>query len=160
MPQADRTATMASFRTGSTQILVATDVASRGIDITDIDLVINFDMARNGDDYIHRIGRTGRIEQQGCAISFITAKEWNLMVAIERYINSKFAKRAIKSLEGKYKGPKKTKSSGKLATTKKRPKNKALTTAKNKKSKAKNGKLKSPNIIKKDDGFAPMKKKK
>ncbi|WP_026244584.1 DEAD/DEAH box helicase [Dasania marina] len=156
MSQEDRSTTMTSFRSGATQILVATDVASRGIDINDIDLVINFDMARNGDDYIHRIGRTGRVEQKGLAISFITAKEWNLMAAIERYVTVSFEKRTIKPLLGKYKGPKKLKSSGKAASTTKRSKVKA---AEPKKKKKKTG-ARPSRPVKALDGFAPIKKKK
>jgi superfamily II DNA/RNA helicase len=161
MTQEERTTTMRSFSTGSTQILVATDVASRGLDINDIDLVINFDMARNGDDYIHRIGRTGRVNNKGLAVSFICPNEWNLMIAIERYINSKIEKRVISGLLGKWKGPKKTKTSGKLSSKVKRNKIDATGTKKSKtksKSKAK-AKTSKPKIAPLD-GFAPIKKKK
>lgn len=159
MSQDERSATMASFRSHTTQVLVATDVASRGLDVSDIDLVINFDMARNGDDYIHRIGRTGRADQQGVAISFITAREWNLMVAIERYTQAQFERRTIKALVGKYKGPKKVKNSGKVAGKAKRPK---LKDDKVKGTKLKSRPKKSKSAAKKApvDGFAPMKKKK
>ena len=161
MSQEDRSATMANYRSHAVQILVATDVASRGLDVTDIDLVINFDMARNGDDYIHRIGRTGRAEQQGLAVSFITDKEWNLMVAIERYTQATFEHRTIKSLIGKYKGPKKVKSSGKVAGKTKRTKLKAdqaKPTKKKEKVKAKKSKGASKKSF--GDGFSPMAKKK
>ncbi|MGB1272376.1 MAG: DEAD/DEAH box helicase, partial [Endozoicomonas sp.] len=58
-------------------ILIATDVAARGLDIKDVQLVINLEMARNGDDYVHRIGRTGRAGEQGLAISLVGPDEWN-----------------------------------------------------------------------------------
>ncbi|RUS72743.1 hypothetical protein EGW08_019493 [Elysia chlorotica] len=67
-----RDKTLSSFRDGQTQILVATDVASRGLDVNDIKLVINFDYPNAIDDYIHRIGRTGRAEKKGTAFTFIT----------------------------------------------------------------------------------------
>ncbi|GFR75646.1 ATP-dependent RNA helicase dbp2 [Elysia marginata] len=67
-----RDKTLSSFRDGQTEILVATDVASRGLDVNDIKLVINFDYPNAVDDYIHRIGRTGRAEKKGTAITFVT----------------------------------------------------------------------------------------
>ena len=160
MSQDERNATMANFRSHNTKVLVATDIASRGLDISDIDLVINFDMARNGDDYIHRIGRTGRAESAGLAISFICPNEWNLMIAIERYLNNKFERRVIKALVGKWKGPKKTKSSGKVAGKTKR-KNSAIASDKPKgKNKSKEPSKPKFNKTQPIDGFAPFKKKK
>lgn len=106
--------------TGTLKILIATDVAARGIDIKGVDMVINRDMPRSGDDYIHRTGRTGRAGEQGRAISLISPTEWNLMASIERYLKTKFEKRQIKGLEGSYSGPKKLKSSGKAAGPKKK----------------------------------------
>ena len=108
------------LREGHLSALVATDVAARGLDIEGVELVINFDMPRSGDEYIHRIGRTGRAGQQGIAISLIGATEWNLMSSIERYLRVQFERRAIKELAGDYKGPKKLKNSGKAAGGKKK----------------------------------------
>lgn len=120
LEQKDRNRILQNFRTGSTKVLVATDVASRGLDIDGVDLVINFHMARNGDDYVHRIGRTGRAGEMGLAIALISHNEWNLKAAISRYIRVDLEPRTIKSLEGVYKGPKKLKSNGKAAGTKKK----------------------------------------
>ncbi len=120
MIQPDRNRVMMLLREGKVNILVATDVAARGLDIPGVDLVINLDMARNGDDYIHRIGRTGRAGQQGVAISMIGPHEWNLMASIERYLQVKFERKTIKGLEGQWRGPKKLKSNGKAAGTKKK----------------------------------------
>ena len=160
MKQSERTSTMSAFRNGSINVLVATDVASRGLDVGDIDLVINFDLSRNSDDHVHRIGRTGRAGKEGLAISFVTPKDWNHKVTLERFYQTKFEQRTIKALVGAYKGPKKLKSSGKAAGSKK-AKLKAKAVAKaNKKSPAKAKKMakaKKPVLI---DGFAPMKKKK
>ncbi|MGB4246596.1 MAG: DEAD/DEAH box helicase [Pseudohongiellaceae bacterium] len=110
-----RNSTTTAFRDGKINVLVASDVASRGLDVKGIDLVVNFDMARKGDDYVHRIGRTGRAGQQGLAVAFIAPNEWNLKASIERYLNVTFESRKIKELPGTYKGPKKLKASGKAA---------------------------------------------
>ena len=83
-------------------------------------------MARNGKDYVHRIGRTGRAGEEGLAISLIDHNEWNLMSGIERYLKQTFERRRIKELQGSYTVPKKTKASGKAAgSKKKKPKDKA-----------------------------------
>jgi len=121
MSQDERNQMMAFLRQGTVKILVATDVAARGLDIKGVDLVINFDMARSGKDYVHRIGRTGRAGKQGLAISLITHQEWNLMTGIERYLKHEFERRTIREIAGKYRGPKKLKSSGKAAGGKKKP---------------------------------------
>ena len=119
MSQRERKHVMRLLTDGKINILIATDVAARGLDIKGIDLVINLEMARNGDDYVHRIGRTGRANQQGLAISLIGPDEWNRMAGIERYLRLSFEKRTIKALIGSYKGPKKLKNSGKAAKKKK-----------------------------------------
>src|SRR5690606_38163404 len=115
-----RNSTIAAFREGKFNVLIASDVASRGLDVKGIDLVINFDMARKGDDYVHRIGRTGRAGREGLAISLIAPSEWNLRASVERYLNLTMELRRIKEVPGTYKGPKKVKSSGKAASTGKR----------------------------------------
>jgi ATP-dependent RNA helicase DDX43 len=65
------------FRKGETKVLIATDVASRGIDVNDISVVINYDMPRNMEEYVHRVGRTGRAGRKGRAVSFYTRKDWS-----------------------------------------------------------------------------------
>ncbi|BFM11404.1 DEAD/DEAH box helicase [Simiduia litorea] len=119
MAQEDRNKVMELMRKGHVKVLVATDVAARGLDIGGIELVINFDMARNGDDYTHRIGRTGRAGAEGHAISFITPQEWNLKAGVERYLGTSFEIITIPGFESRYKGPEKVKSSGKAAGPKK-----------------------------------------
>jgi ATP-dependent RNA helicase SrmB len=118
MDQKDRNRIMALYRDGVVNNLMATDLAARGLDIKGINLVINFDMPRNGIDYIHRIGRTGRADEQGTTIALVKHTEWNLMSGIERFLQQKFIRRSIKELEGSYKGPKKLKTSGKAAGSK------------------------------------------
>lgn len=117
-----RNSTTTAFRDGKINILIASDVASRGLDVKGIDLVVNFDMARKGDDYVHRIGRTGRAGKEGLAVALIAPNEWNLKASIERYLRVTFESRKIKELPGTYKGPKKLKSSGKAAAPAKRKK--------------------------------------
>ena len=89
MSQRERTRTINRFKNNEIQILVATDVAARGIDVDDITHVINFDIPRQVEDYIHRIGRTGRAERKGKAISLVTDKEKFMLQRIEKYANVK-----------------------------------------------------------------------
>jgi ATP-dependent RNA helicase RhlE len=71
--QGARTQALADFKAGSLQVLIATDVAARGIDVTELPAVVNFDLPRSTDDYLHRIGRTGRAGASGVAVSFVSA---------------------------------------------------------------------------------------
>jgi len=84
--QAQRKAALDGFINGKFRILVATDIASRGIDVKDISIVINFDMPSNSEDYVHRIGRTGRVGRYGKAISFVTSSEKSDIKRIEYLI--------------------------------------------------------------------------
>ncbi|MFT5708770.1 MAG: superfamily II DNA/RNA helicase [Oceanospirillaceae bacterium] len=167
LTQEQRKHVIGLVKLGTLNILIATDVAARGIDIKGIDLVINRDMPRSGDDYIHRTGRTGRAGAEGKAVSLIIPTEWNLMASIERYLKAKFEKRKIAGLEGSYDGPKKLKSSGKAAGPKKKKPSKKLgvkptkKSASNKKaapSKKPAQKREKPVII--DDGNAPFTRRK
>ncbi len=83
---AQRKQALEGFKTGKYRVLVATDIAARGIDVKGIGLVINFDLPDNAEDYVHRIGRTGRAGQTGRAISFATPDQRNDIRAIERLI--------------------------------------------------------------------------
>jgi ATP-independent RNA helicase DbpA len=85
LEQADRDRVMAKFRGGSLNVLVATDVAARGIDIADLDLVCNFDLPSKPETYIHRIGRTGRAGKRGLALSLITPRDLHRVEAIETH---------------------------------------------------------------------------
>lgn len=99
--QQKRNNILRQFRTGQIQFLVATDVAARGIDISDITHVINYDIPRTGEDYVHRIGRTGRAGKEGIAISFISASEAIQLKRIERTIGMKIPQEVIPGLEAK-----------------------------------------------------------
>ncbi len=84
--QAQRREALSGFKSGKYRILVATDIAARGIDVQDIEIVVNFDLPENSDDYVHRIGRTGRAGKKGRAISFATPREQREIRTIERLI--------------------------------------------------------------------------
>lgn len=84
-----RTKALKDFKTGFCRILVATDIASRGIDVKDIELVINFDLPDNPEDYVHRIGRTGRAGKTGKAISFVVPEQKRDLLIIEKLINTR-----------------------------------------------------------------------
>lgn len=118
--QEERKQGVERLRQGHVQVLIATDVAARGLDIEGVDLVINFDMPRSGDEYVHRVGRAGRAGQDGLAISLVCHNDWNLMSSIRRYLQQAFEMRQIKELPGSYTGPKKVKASGKAAGSKKK----------------------------------------
>ncbi|MDX5298114.1 MAG: DEAD/DEAH box helicase, partial [Gammaproteobacteria bacterium] len=120
--QKDRKLAVERFLQGEKCVLVATDVAARGLDIEGLDLVVNFDMPRRGEDYVHRSGRTGRAGAEGLTISLIAPFEWNLMSSVERYLRQHFERRVIAEVKGSYQGPKKLKASGKAAGTKKKKK--------------------------------------
>lgn len=84
--QDEREKIMLDFRSGKTKILVATDIVSRGIDIDDIDLIINYDIPSDAEDYVHRVGRTARAERSGLAISFINKDDIYKFMKIEKLI--------------------------------------------------------------------------
>ena len=88
--QANRQRTLDKFRRGRIQVLVATDVAARGIDVNDVSHVINYDIPTEPDSYVHRIGRTGRAGAQGQAITFYTPDQHKEVRAIERYVGIRF----------------------------------------------------------------------
>jgi superfamily II DNA/RNA helicase len=111
--QDTRNRLLRNFRKDDLNVLIATDVASRGLDIPDLDLIINFDVPRNGEDYMHRIGRTGRMFESGQAITLVNANEWNNMISIENFLKISCTERKIKPLAAKFTGPENRKSSGK-----------------------------------------------
>jgi len=88
LPQHRRQAALEGFRTGSIKILVATDIAARGIDVLSISHVINYDMPESTDDYIHRIGRTGRVNKNGDALTFVTSADADKISALERLLDA------------------------------------------------------------------------
>lgn len=97
--QRQRTSTTRRFREGQISLLVATDVAARGIDIPAISHVINFDLPPNVEDYIHRIGRTGRADAKGVALSFALGRDRVLVERIEKYTGRAIATKTIEGME-------------------------------------------------------------
>jgi ATP-dependent RNA helicase SrmB len=103
MPQDKRNRSIERFKNGTVKVLVATDVAARGLDIDDITHVINFDMPRKTDIYVHRIGRTGRAGNKGTAISLVEAHDMLVIGKIERYVNERLPRRIVEGLRPKFK---------------------------------------------------------
>lgn len=97
MPQASRDRVMSKFRSGGLRFLVATDVAARGIDVDDIQVVFNFDLPYDAEDYVHRIGRTGRAGRSGLGISFASGREVFLIRDIERFTRQRMRRGEIPS---------------------------------------------------------------
>jgi len=87
MVQGARDRVMKKFRAGDVRILVATDVVGRGIDVTSISHIINYDIPQSSDDYVHRVGRTGRMGREGIAYTFVTTEEGGELTRIEILIN-------------------------------------------------------------------------
>ncbi len=88
MEQAQRDIIMKEFRSGSSRVLIATDLLARGIDVQQVSLVINYDLPTNRENYIHRIGRGGRFGRKGVAINFITADDVRMMREIEQFYST------------------------------------------------------------------------
>ncbi|MEO7559638.1 MAG: DEAD/DEAH box helicase [Nitrosospira sp.] len=103
MNQRDRTRTLTKLRHGGLRVLVATDVAARGIDVVGITHVINFDLPKFAEDYVHRIGRTGRAGASGIAVSFASGKDGVNLKKIERFTGQRIDSHVIPGLEPRFK---------------------------------------------------------
>ena len=99
LKQMQRDRVMNSFRNGKTEILVATDVAARGIDVDDVEAVFNYDIPQDDEYYVHRIGRTGRAGREGKALSLVVGKEVYKLRDIQRYCKTKIIPQPIPSLD-------------------------------------------------------------
>ena len=99
MSQGQRKAAMEGFRSGHFHVLVATDLAARGIDVSSISHVVNFDIPRTVDDYTHRIGRTGRAAKTGDAFTFVTQEDEGVVRAIERVLGAKIERRKLENFD-------------------------------------------------------------
>ncbi len=97
--QANRTRALKNFKEGRVSVLVATDIASRGLDINELPLVVNFDLPHTPEDYIHRVGRTGRAGSEGIAISLVSADEAKQLHAIERLIKQQLEREEVEGFE-------------------------------------------------------------
>jgi len=108
LSQPRRQAALDGFRTGSIKILVATDIAARGIDILHISHVINYDMPENADAYIHRIGRTGRVNNSGDALTFVTSADTAMVSSIEHILKKKIERCMLEYFDYTLPAPEKT----------------------------------------------------
>lgn len=106
MAQTQRNQAISRLKEGVVNVLVATDVAARGIDIDDVDFVINFDLPYSADTYLHRIGRTARAGKKGSAVSLVEAHDYKLLGKIKRYTEEPLKPRIIEGLEPRTKAPK------------------------------------------------------
>jgi len=101
----ERSRVLDLLRSGTIRVLVATDLAARGLDVAGTNLVINFDVPRNGGEYLHRSGRTGRAGEAGLTVSLVGPAEWNRMESIARYLDLPLQPRALAGLEARFAGP-------------------------------------------------------
>lgn len=88
MEMADRVNVMKEFRSGSSRILISTDLLGRGIDVQQVNLVINYDLPNDTAQYIHRVGRTGRFGRKGVAINFVTVGDAQFLANLRQYYNT------------------------------------------------------------------------
>lgn len=105
LKQTQRDNVMGKFRKGTIEVLIATDVAARGLDVDDVDLVINYDMPQDDEYYVHRIGRTARAGREGKAFSFVAGRDIYKLKDIQRYTKTKIERRdlpTLKDIESRY----------------------------------------------------------
>lgn len=102
IPQKHRERALAGFRDGTFDIIIATDVAARGLDISSVSHVINYRVPENAEDYVHRIGRTGRAEKEGDAFTLLSADEEDFAKSIERFVEKTIEKRRLDNFDYVY----------------------------------------------------------
>ena len=100
--QVERQQALEGFKSGRFEVLVATDVAARGLDIADVSHVINYDVPEHPEDYVHRIGRTGRAQASGDAFTLFTASDAQFVASIERFITQKIPRVKLEGFDYKY----------------------------------------------------------
>ncbi len=150
---------MTRFSDGKIDVICASDLAARGLDVRELDLVINYELPRSGSDYLHRTGRTGRAGASGAAVSLVGAAEWNLLISIQRYLHLRMEACSLPGLKARYKGPKKLKNSGKRASTGKRKQGAKPSTRRPSRSRRPTGGKTRARPGTDNDGFAPLMKK-
>ncbi|KAH7105520.1 ATP-dependent RNA helicase FAL1 [Auriculariales sp. MPI-PUGE-AT-0066] len=99
MPQKERDAIMQEFRSGTSRVLITTDVWARGIDVQQVSLVINYDLPSNRENYIHRIGRSGRFGRKGVAINFVTVEDVRILRDIEQFYSTQIDEMPVNAAE-------------------------------------------------------------
>lgn len=100
--QREREAALNGFRSGQYEVLVATDIAARGLDVAEVSHVINYDVPQHPEDYVHRIGRTGRAEANGEAFTLMVAEDSSHVKAVERFIGQKIVKEKLQDFDYQY----------------------------------------------------------
>jgi len=100
--QSDRTKALAGFRSGEFDVIIATDIAARGLDISGVTHVINYRVPENAEDYVHRIGRTGRAFKEGDAFTILSADELDFAKAVERFVGRKIDRRTLEGFDYVY----------------------------------------------------------
>jgi len=156
--QNQRTRALQDFKKGKVQVMVATDIAARGIDIDQLPHVINFDLPNVPEDYVHRIGRTGRAGSQGEAISLVSADEFKQLRDIEKLINKKLDRILVDGFEPEHDVPVSNQDvRPKKSTHKKTSSKHHSSKPRNKQSAAKNGRNRKPNKSKLGGNRTPRK---
>jgi len=150
--QGQRNQIMEGFSKGQYKILVTTDLASRGLDLINVSHVINFDLPKHCEEYVHRIGRTGRAGNKGEAISFVGPKDWLSYKNIEAFLRQTLTFKSITGLKGKFKGLKPKKQEIKKTLIKDVSDKKIRKTSKNK--------IQKKTFFNKDVGDMPVMKRK
>jgi ATP-dependent RNA helicase RhlE len=100
--QSEREQALRGFRDGKYEVLVATDIAARGLDVANVSHVINFDVPQHPEDYVHRIGRTGRAEASGDAFTLMVAEDAQHVVAIERFVGQTIERVKLDGFDYRY----------------------------------------------------------
>ncbi|WCN14077.1 DEAD/DEAH box helicase [Marinomonas mediterranea] len=153
LSQSARNSVMENFSRGKFQILVSTDIASRGLDIAAVSHVFNFDVPNPAEEFVHRTGRTGRAGFKGDAYTFVGPKDWYNFKAVEEFLKIQFTTEQVEGLEPSFKGLKAKKTGSKAANRKGQK-------AKPKKADNRQAKRKSSKTVVHDnrqDGFEPFK---
>lgn len=156
--QTQRNTIMSQFERAVFKILVTTDVASRGLDIDNVTHVINFDMPKHTEEYVHRVGRTGRAGNKGTAISLVGPKDWDSFKRVEAFLQQSIEFSVLEGLKGKFKGLKPRKPNVKKGDAAKNQRQQAKKKVARKKP-VQRDKSFYQNVSVGDDVFIPKKKK-
>ena len=157
LTQSKRLEIMDSFSRENFKILITTDVASRGLDLLSVTHVINFDLPKHAEEYVHRIGRTGRAGFKGNALSLVGPKDWASYLAIKSFLNDELVFASVEGLKAKFKGVKEKKPATASVKTKKVAQVKKPQVKRKAKPKKPAAPIKAPMNI---DGNSPMRRKK
>ncbi|WP_317919202.1 DEAD/DEAH box helicase [Vibrio sp. MACH09] len=154
--QAQRNTIMSQFERSVFKILVTTDVASRGLDIANVTHVINFDMPKHTEEYVHRVGRTGRAGSKGTALSLVGPKDWDSFKRVEAFLHQDLSFSELEGLKGKFKGIKPRQPNVKKRVTDQKKKKAAQKKTAKKPAKRDNSFYKNVSVG--DEVFVPKKK--